>query len=100
MMIAIRQTNRLELRILSYFVNGSITVWLTSCLTGLELTNLSNFKQLNPDTKETGGQSHTRYSETSPYEVNEYSLARITEEATDKALMAPDCSHIHLRLIR
>ena len=29
-------------RILTYFVRGSITVWLTSCQTGLDLTKQVN----------------------------------------------------------
>ena len=41
-------------RTLTYFLRGSITVQLTSCLTGLDLTKLVNLylilhKQLNPN---------------------------------------------------
>ena len=56
---------------------GSITVWLTFCLTGLDSTKLVNLyliqhKQSNRIlTSQTGGQS---YSDTSPYEVSECSL--------------------------
>ena len=64
-------------RILTYFVRGSITIRLTSCLTDLNSTKLVNLyriqhKQSNRIlTSQTGGQP---YSDTSPYEVFECSL--------------------------
>ena len=63
-------------RTLTYFIRVSITVWLTSCLTGLDLTKLKNIyiikhKQSNWIlSSQTGGQP---YSDTSPDEVSECS---------------------------
>ena len=68
-------------RTLTYFIRVSITVWLTSCLTGLDLTKLKNIyiikhKQSNWIlSSQTGGQP---YSDTSPDEVSECSLAATT----------------------
>ena len=56
---------------------GSITIWLTSCLTGLDSTKLVNlyliqYKQSSRIlTSQAGGQP---YSNTSPYKVSECSL--------------------------
>ena len=58
---------RIEQITLSYFVRESITVCLTSCLTGLDSAALLMFNQK--------GQP---YSDTSPYEVSESSLDNVT----------------------
>ena len=64
-------------RTLTYIVSGSITVHLTSCLTGLDSTKQVNMLliQLKQSswilTSQTGGQPH---SDTSPYELSECSL--------------------------
>ena len=58
-------------RTLTYFIRGSITVRLTSCLNGLNSAALVMFNQqliyLFGQATQTGGQL---YSETSPYEVS------------------------------
>ena len=74
-----KQPNHLELwyNSLSYFLRGSITVWLTSYLTGLDLIKLVNLYLSQHKlcswilTSQTGGQL---YGDTSPYEVNECTL--------------------------
>ena len=64
-------------RTLTYFVRGSISVQLTSCLTGLNsaallmLNQIQLFKFGRIQTSKIGGQP---YSVTSPYEVSECSL--------------------------
>ena len=64
---------------LTYFVRGSITVWLTSFLTGLDTNKLVNVYLIQRkqsswiQTSQIGGQL---YSDTSsPYELNECLLA-------------------------
>ena len=67
----------LNQRTLTYFVRGNITVWLTSCLTGLASTKLVNLNRIQHKqnskilTSQTGGQP---YSDTSPCKVSECSL--------------------------
>ena len=67
----------LKQRTLTYFVRGSITVWLTSSLTGQDLAALLMLNQIEIykfgqiQTSQTGGRL---YSETSPYNVSECSL--------------------------
>ena len=62
-------------RTLTYFVRGNISVWLTSCLTGLDSAVLLNwnYKQIclfgQILTGQTGGQT---YSDISPYKVSEW----------------------------
>ena len=62
----------------AYFIKGSITVRLTSCLTGedsaalLVVNQIKIYKFGQISTSQTGGQP---YSDTSPYEVSECSLA-------------------------
>ena len=59
---------------LTDILRGSITVWLTSCLTGLESAALLMFNQQwfsQMQTSQTGGQP---YSDTSPYDASECSL--------------------------
>ena len=64
-------------RTLTYFIRGSITVWLTSCLTDqdsaalLLLIQIDIYKFGRIQTSQTRGQP---YSETSPYKVRESSL--------------------------
>ena len=64
-------------RTLIYLVRGSITVRLTSCLTGLDSIKLVNLyliqhkKSIWILTGQTGGQT---YSDTSPYELSECTL--------------------------
>ena len=70
----------IEQKTLTYFIRGSITVQLTSCLTGLDLAKQVNqllikLKQSSRfQTIPTGGQP---YSNTYPYEVSECSLENI-----------------------
>ena len=70
-----------EQRTLTYFVGGNITVFLTSCLTGLDSAVLLNwsYKQFcffdQILTGQTGGQP---YNDISPYKVSEYSLKKVT----------------------
>ena len=65
-------------RTLTYFERGSITVPLTSCLTGLDSTKLVNLYLIQHKQSswilniQTGGQS---YSDTSPYKVSVLCLA-------------------------
>ena len=60
-------------RTLTYFIRGTITVWLTTCLTGLDLAKQVNMllikhKQSNwIKTSQIGG---LMYSDTSPYKVH------------------------------
>ena len=69
-------------RTLTYFVRGSITVWLTSCLTGLDLAKQENLLMIKNkqsswiQSNQTGGQS---YSDTSPNEVSECSMVQVEE---------------------
>ena len=65
-------------RILTYFIRGSITVRMTSSLTGFDLTEqvklllfIQQKQSSKSQTSKTGGQ---QYTDTSPYEVSEYSL--------------------------
>ena len=64
-------------RSVTYFVRGSITVWLTSCLTGLDLTQLVNVYLIQHNqirwilTSQTGGWP---CSDTCLYKVSECSL--------------------------
>ena len=64
-------------RTLAYFLRGSITVQLTSCLTGLDSTKQVDILLIQHkrsswiQTKQTGGQ---QYSDTSSYKVSECSL--------------------------
>ena len=68
---------------LTYFGRGSITVQLTTCLTGqdsaalvmLNQIEIYNFGQIQ--TSQTGGQL---YSDTSPYEVSECSLYKVSTD--------------------
>ena len=53
---AIDQSSQKDLRILTYFVEGTITVWLTSCSSSLHLTKIENLllillqgKLMNPN---------------------------------------------------
>ena len=78
-------TQRFELKVnslssqwrLAYFITGSITVLLASCLTGLDLIKLVNLCLIQHKqsswilTSQTGGQL---YSDASPYEVSYCSL--------------------------
>ena len=70
----------LNQKTLTYFVRGSISVWLTSCLIRLDSAALlySNDQQIylfgQIQTSQTRGQL---YSDTSPYEVSECSLVTI-----------------------
>ena len=63
----------------NFLCKGTITVWLTSCLTGLDLTKQVNLLLIQHkqsswiQTNKTGRQP---YSDTSPYEVNECSLQK------------------------
>ena len=64
---------------LTYFVRGSITVWLTSYWTGLDSAAVLMFNQQQIylfsqiQTSQTGGQP---YNDTSPYKVSECSLMK------------------------
>ena len=68
-------------RTLNYFFRGSITVLLTSCLTGLDLTKLVNVYLIQHNqtrwilTSQTLGQ---QYSDTSPEEVSGCSLNKVS----------------------
>ena len=68
-------TDKSSHRTLAYFVSGSITVWLTSCLSGLDSAALLMLNQQQIylfgqiKSSQTGGQ---QYSDTSPYEVCEF----------------------------
>ena len=93
-------------RILTYFVRGSITVQLTSCLTGLDLTKQVNLLFIHHEqsswiqTNKTGGQA---YSDTSPlasklvfcalwHSINQskrWSVTRSSEAAAEDSL--PSC---------
>ena len=72
----------LNQRTLTYFVRGNITVWLTSCLTGLASTKLVNLNRIQHKQNskilpsQTGGQP---YSDTSPCKVIEFSLSKSVE---------------------
>ena len=73
-MLCLRQIKQ---ETLTYFVRGSITVRLTSCLTGYDSAamfvfnsqQIYSFDQIQPS--HAGGQP---YRDTSPYEVSECSL--------------------------
>ena len=73
----------------------SITVWLTSSLTGLDATKQVNLlinlsvQSNRIQTSKTGGQL---YRDTSPYKVNEYYLARPNENRPCWLLCAKPCS--------
>ena len=73
-------------RTLTYFVRGSITVQLTSCLIGLDLAKqvsmlLIQHKQSSwIQTSQAGGQS---YSDTSPSKVSECSLLTVVSLLCD-----------------
>ena len=59
-------------RTLTYFVRESITVWLISCLSGLDSTKLVNLYLIQHEqSSQTGGQP---YIDTSQYDVSECSL--------------------------
>ena len=71
--IAANSQKKSSQRTLTYFVRGSITVMLISCLTGLDSVVLlfKNYQQIDLlgqiQTSQTGGQP---YSDTSPYKVS------------------------------
>ena len=66
--------------IISFFVKGIITVWLTSCLTGLDFTKQGKLflnkhkRSIQIQARKTGGQP---CSDTFPCEVSEYYLLMI-----------------------
>ena len=80
-------------RTLTYFVRGNITVWLTSCLTGLDSAVLLNWNNKQTClfgqilTGQTGGQA---YSDISPYKVSECSLQSSTK------IVRPPVPAIHM----
>ena len=75
----VRLTRSAEQRTLTYFIRGSITARLTSCLTGLALTKLVHVYLIQHKQSswilisQTGGQL---FRDTSPYKVSECSLGR------------------------
>ena len=71
---------RIEQITLSYFVRESITVCLTSCLTGLDSAALLmyNQKMIYLFSQIQTSQAGQPYSDTSPYEVSESSLDNVT----------------------
>ena len=77
-------------RTLTHFVRGSITVWLTSGLTGFDSAALFMFNQQQIylfgqiQTSQTGGQLH---SDTSPYKVSECSLVEINKRLVHQIQM-------------
>ena len=73
-------TQHVGQRTLTYFVRGSITVQLISCLTGLDLAEQVNLLLIQHkliiwiQTSQAGGQL---YCDTFPYEVSEWSLFKV-----------------------
>ena len=80
----------LKQRTLTYFERGSITVQLTSCLTGFDLAKQVNVLWIKPKqsswiiTSQKGGQL---YSDTSPYEVSECSLYNATADTGNQRML-------------
>ena len=70
----------LRQRTFTYFVRGSITELLTSCLTGLFMFNSQHIYSFGPNPNQSNKRSP--YSDTSPYEVNECSLIEVTAAET------------------
>ena len=64
----------MEQRTLTLFLRGSITVQLTSCLTGLDLTKFVNFYLIQHKQSSLGQPAGQPYSDTSPYEESDCSL--------------------------